>query len=143
MPDRAGAGHDRVRARDADATRRTLSLKSDRHIDRVAMQVGSIGYGIADVDPNAKSHRALRRGLAIKVWDLTLDLDGALHRAIDTVEYHEQRIAPCLDDTASVFLGRGINDFLTQPTQPFQRPRVVQSDEAAVADHVGIKHGDQ
>jgi hypothetical protein len=88
------------RARHADATRRALSLKSDRHIDRVAMQVCSIRYGVTNVDPNAKSHRAVRRGLAIKIWGLTLVLHGALHSAVNTLEYHQQRVAPGLDDTA-------------------------------------------
>jgi hypothetical protein len=78
------------RARNTDTTRLTLSLKSDSHIDRISMKICSIGYGIPDVDPDAKSHRAVGRGLAFKVWHLTLDLHGALHRAIDTVEYHEQ-----------------------------------------------------
>jgi hypothetical protein len=130
------------RARDADAARWTHSLKSRRYIDRVAMQVCPIDYGVADVDPDAKSHCAVRRGLAIKIWDLTLDLHCALHRAVDTVEYHKQRVAPSLDNTASVFLNRGINNLIPKPAQPLQRPYVVQSDQAAVADHVGIKHGD-
>jgi hypothetical protein len=43
------------RPRDANATRRTVSLKSHRHIDSVAMQVRSIGYGVADIDPDAEA----------------------------------------------------------------------------------------
>src|SRR5690242_21765602 len=43
------------RSRHADGARETLRLKSDRNIDRIAVQVGALGNCIADVDTDAEA----------------------------------------------------------------------------------------
>ena len=50
----------------------------------------------------------------------------------------KQGIAACLDDPAAVLADRRIDQTAAQRPQPHQRPGVVQADEAAIADHVGV-----
>ena len=52
-------------SRDADATGRTLGLKSRRHIDCITVQVSAIGNRIANVDPDTKADGSIRRLFAI------------------------------------------------------------------------------
>ena len=55
----------------------------------------------------------------------------------------EQRIAAGLDNPATVLLYRGIYQLSAQSPQSLEGSSVIQSDQAAVANHVGIDHGDQ
>jgi hypothetical protein len=94
------------RAREADATRRTLGLKSHRHIDSVAVQVCSIGYSVANIDPDAETNGPIGRLVAIQDRNLLLDSHSAADRTIDAVECNQQRVAPGLHDPAAVLLDR-------------------------------------
>ena len=52
------------RARDADGARRTFGLEPDRHVHRVAVQVGAVSDRVADVDPDAKADSPIGGWLA-------------------------------------------------------------------------------
>ena len=131
------------RPRDADATRRTFGLEPRRHIHRVAMQISSIGNRVANVDPDAKADGSIGRLVAVMDRNLLLHLHGAAHRSVDAVEHDEQRVAAGLDDPAAMLLDRRVDQVAPQSTQPLEGSRVVQPDQAAVADHIGIDDGDQ
>ena len=74
-------------SRDTDAAGRTLGLKPRSDIDHVAMQVGSIGNRIADVDPDAKPNYPIRRMVAIMGGHLLLHFYSTTHRPVDAIEY--------------------------------------------------------
>ena len=74
---------------------------------------------------------------------LLLHLHGTAHRSVDAVEHHEQGIAPGVDDPAAMLLDRWVDQVFAESPQPFERPNIVQADQAAVAHHVGMDDGDQ
>ena len=80
-----------------------------RHIHRIAMQVGSIGNRVADVDPDAKADGSIGRLVAIVDRNLLLHLHGAAHRAVYAVEHDQQRVAACLDNPAAMLLDRRVD----------------------------------
>jgi hypothetical protein len=91
-------------------------LKTDSHIDNISMQVRSVGYGIANTDPNPKSHRPTGWHIAVFRWDLFLDENGATYRAIDTVEHDQQGVAAGLDNAPPVLLDGWVDQLPTQGT---------------------------
>ena len=127
------------RSRDADAARRTLGLESCRHIHHIAVDVSAIGNHIAHVDADAEADGPIRRLVAIVDGHLLLHLHGTAHRSINAIEHDEQRIAPRVDDPAAMLLDRRVDQVSTQSPQPFERSNIVQADQAAVPDHVGIE----
>ncbi len=130
-------------SRDTYAARRAFGLQSDRHIDRVTMQVGSVRDRIADVDPDPKADSPIRWLVTVMDGNILLHLDCAAHCPIDAVEYHEQGVAAGLNNSAAMPLDGGIDEIAAEPAQPFEGFQVIQPDQAAVADHVGIDDGDQ
>ena len=74
---------------------------------------------------------------------LSLHRHGAAHRPVDAVEYDQQRVAAGLHDPATVLVDRWIDQVLTKLAQPLQRACIVQPDQPAVADHVGMDDSDQ
>jgi hypothetical protein len=64
-------------------------------------------------------------------------------RAIDAVEHHEQRITPSVDDPAAVRHQRRLDQVMAQPAHPIERSAIDQTDQPALADHVGMNHRDQ
>ena len=131
------------RSRDTDAARRTLGLKSCRHIHRIAVHVSAIGNRIANVDPDAEADGSIGRLVAIVDRNLLLHLHGTAHRSVDAVEHDEQGVAAGLDDPAAMLLDRRIDQLSAERTQSLEGSRVIQADQAAVAHHVGIDDGDQ
>ncbi len=131
------------RPRDADAARRAFGLEPGRHIHRVAMQVGSVGNRVADIDPDAKADGPIGRVVIIMVRNLLLHLHGAAHCSVDAVEHDQQRVAAGLNDPAAMLRDRRVDHIAPQSAQPFESSDVVKPDQAAVADHVGIDHGYQ
>ena len=131
------------RSRDTDTTGRTFSLKSCRNVHCVPVKVSPVCNRVANVDPNAEADGAVRRLIAIMVGHLLLHLHRTAHRTVDAVEHDEQEIAPSLDELATVLLYRRVYQVAAERTQPFERAYIIQSDQAAVADHIGIDDGDQ
>ena len=124
------------------AARRALSLEFYRHIDRVTVQIGAIRDRISDVDPDPKPDSQIRKLVAIKDGNTLLHLDRKTHCPIDTVEYHQQGVAAGLNNSAAMPVEGRIDDFAPEFAQPFERLQVIQPDQAAVADHVGIDDRD-
>ena len=79
-----------------------LSLESDRHIDRVTVQIGAIRDRIADVDTDPKPDSSIRKLVTIKDRNILLHLDRKAHCPIDTVEYHQQGVAAGLNNPAAM-----------------------------------------
>ena len=115
---------------------------SDCHIDRVTVQIGAIRDRITDVDPNPKADSPIRELVTIEDRNTLLHLDRKAHCPIDTVEYHQQGVAAGLNNSAAMPVEGRIDDFAPEFAQPFERLQVIQPDQAAVADHVGIDDRD-
>jgi hypothetical protein len=81
-------------SRNADAARRTLGLKPNRHVHPVAVQVSAIRNRVADVDPNAEANGVIRWYVTVVGWNVPLHPNGALHGTIDTIEHDESSGAP-------------------------------------------------
>ena len=107
------------------------------------MQIGSVCNRITDVDGDSEADSAIRWLIAVVYRDLLLHLHGTAHRPVDAVECDQQRIAPGLNDPATVLLDGGIDYLSSQRTQSLEGSGVIPSDQAAVANHVGVHNGDQ
>jgi hypothetical protein len=130
-------------AGNAYAARRALGLEPGRHIYPVAMQVGAIGKHVANVDADTKSDGAIGRLIAIVVRHPFLHVDSAAHSPVDAVEHDEQRIASGLNDPAAMLVDRWVDQNTAEGPQPLERSYIIQPNQAAVTDHIGIEHGDQ
>ena len=75
--------------------------------------------------------------------NLLLHLHRAAYCPVDAVEHDEQGIATSLDNPAAMLVYRRVYQVAAQSPQPFERASVVQSNETAIANHVGIDDGDQ
>ena len=122
---------------------RTLGLEPGRHIHAVAMQVRAIGDHVADVDADPKPDGPIGRLIAIVVRHLLLHFDRAAHRPVDAVEHDEQRVAAGLNDPPAMLVDRWVDQSVAESPKPFERSYVIQPNQTAVTDHVGIDHGDQ
>ena len=131
------------RAGDADAPRRTFGLKPRGHVHRVAMQVCTVGNRVTDVNPEPKTDGPVRRLIAIMDVNLLLYLHSTTHRPIDAVEDDEQGVTAGLNDSAAVLLYCGVYQVTAQRPQPLQGSHVVQANETAVTDHIGVDDRDQ
>ena len=131
------------RARDADAAYRALRLQPSGDIHAVAMQVRAVRDHVANVDTNAEANAPVGRLIAVIDRHLLLYLDRAAHCAIDAVECDQQRVAAGLHHSAAVLADCRVDQRAAQRAQTTQRASIVQADQAAVADHVGIDDSDQ
>ena len=131
------------RARDADAAYRALCLQSSGDVHAVAMQVSAVRDHVANVDADAEANAPVRRLIAVIDRHLLLYLDRAAHRAVDAVERDQQRVAAGLHHSAAVLADGRVDQCASQRAQAVQRTGIVQSNQAAVADHVGIDDSDE
>ena len=127
----------------ADASRRTLGLESDRDIHGVAMQVSAIGNRVTEVDADAEPDGTIRWLVSVLDRNLLLHLDRAAYGSVDAVEYQEEGVAPRLNDPAVMLLDRSVDQVGTQGPQALKCPLVIQPDQTAVTHHVGVDHNDQ
>jgi hypothetical protein len=107
------------------------------------MQVGAIGNRVAEVNPDAEADGSIRRLVTIADRNLLLHFHGTADRSVYAVEHDEQRVATGLDDPAAMLLDRRVDYVSTKSPQPLQSSGVIQPDQPAVADHVGIDHRDE
>ena len=75
--------------------------------------------------------------------NLLLYLHSTAHGPVNAVEHDEQRIATGLDDPAAVLFDRWVDQVRAESAQPFECSCVIQPDQTAVANHIGIDDGDQ
>jgi hypothetical protein len=66
------------------------------------MQIGPIRNRVAKIDPYAKADSSIGGLFAVVDRNLLLHLHGAPNGTVDAVENDQQRIAPSLNDPASV-----------------------------------------
>jgi hypothetical protein len=131
------------RLRDADAGRRTLSLEPRCHIHDVAVDVSSIGDHIADVDADANADGPIRGLVAIIGGDLLLHLRGTAYRTVNAVEHDEEGGTSRINNLAAMLVDRRIDQSPTEGPESFERAYIIQSNQTAVTDYVGIDRGDQ
>jgi hypothetical protein len=112
---------------DADGAWRAFSLKPGGDIDDVAMQVGSVGYYIADVEPDAEPDSQIGL-LAFVPGHTSLHRQSGTHRPIDTVEYGKQRVASGLDESAAMPIDRRIDNLIAQRPESIERSHVIDAD---------------
>jgi hypothetical protein len=74
---------------------------------------------------------------------LLLHLHRTTHRSVDAIENDKQGVAAGLNDPATMLINRGINYVGAKPTQPLECPGVIQTNQTAVADHIGVDYGNQ
>ena len=101
------------------------------------------GNHVADVDADAEADAPVGRLIAVIDRHLLLDLYRAAHCAIDAVERHQQQVAAGLHHSAAVLADRRVDQNAPQRAQAAQRAGIVQANQAAIADHVGIDDSDQ
>src|SRR4051812_6523009 len=106
------------------------------------MQIGALGDRVTDIDANAEADCTVGRLVLVGLRHPSLDLHSATDRSLDAVEYDQQRIAARLNYPASILRDRRADDVASDSPQPRERSHIVQTNETAVADHVGIDHGD-
>jgi hypothetical protein len=130
-------------ARDTYSAWRALSLKPGRYIHAVAMQVRTISNNIADVYANAKPDGPFGGLIAIIAGHLLLDTDRAAHCPIDAIEHDEQGVTTGLNNPPAMLVDSWADQSAAQPPKSCERSYVIPLNQAAVADHVGIDHGNQ
>ena len=130
-------------SRNADSARWALSLEPRRHIHCVAMQISPVGDGITEVNPDTEADGSIGWLISVKNRNLPLYLHSTPHRPIDAVKGDQQRIAAGLHDPTAVFIDCWVDQVSAERTQTLEGPGVVQSDQATVANHVGINDGNQ
>ena len=81
--------------------------------------------------------------VAIVARNLLLHLHGTPHGPVDAVEDDEQGIDPGLNDPATMLPDRRVYQVLPESPEPFQRSRIIQPNEAAIPNHVGIDDSNQ
>ena len=75
--------------------------------------------------------------------NLLLHLHGTAHRPVNAIEYDQQRIASSLNNPAAMLIDRRVYQVPAECPQTIERSRIVQANQTAVANHVGIQYGDQ
>ncbi len=131
------------RPRNADAARRTLGLESGRHIHYVAVDIEPIWNDIADVDVDAEADRLIGREVAIMGGHLLLHLHRATHCSVNALENDKQGVTCGIDEPSAMLGDRWVNQSAPESAEPFQCSDIIQSNQAAVANHVGMEDGDQ
>jgi hypothetical protein len=107
------------------------------------VQVGPIRNRVANVDSDTKADSLFRRLVAIQNWDLLLHFQSTPHSPINAIENNERGVAAGLHDLAAMFFDSWVDQVRTQSAEPFERPLIVDPDEAAVANHVGVHDRDE
>jgi hypothetical protein len=107
------------------------------------MQIHTIGNHIANVYADPKSDSPIGGLIAIVLRHLLLDSDRAAHGSFNAVEHDEQRVACGLNDPPAVLGDRPVDQSAAKRLKPCERSNVVQPNQAAVTNHVGMNYGDQ
>ena len=131
------------RTRDADASWRTFSLESCRHIHHVAMHVGAIWNHVSDVDTDAVPDRPIRGLVAIADGSLLLYPHGTTHCPVNAVEHDEQGVTCGIDDPTAVVSDRRVDKNDAKSPHSLKRPYIIQPNQTGVTYHISMKDGDQ
>jgi hypothetical protein len=107
-------------------------------VHAVAVDVVALDREIAEMNADAELHRAAPAG-AIRVLEILLDLDGALHAFDDAPEDGEHAVPGEIDDAAGVALGP-IRDAPLRVLERGDGRALVARHQAGVTDDVGAQH---
>ena len=80
-------------ARNAQPAGRACSFQSHGNVHAVAMEIGSVGESIADLDANSHIHCVSRAYCEFQFPDTALSFDGEFDRAEDAIECHQHPVA--------------------------------------------------
>ena len=116
----------------------TFGLQSSRDVDAVAVQVGSFRDNVTQLDAHPELDAPIDRMAGVMAWHFTLQLDRATDRVRDAVKDDQQGVAGCLENVPAKTLDCRIEQLFAQRPPPDQRANIVQADQPAVADHVGV-----
>jgi hypothetical protein len=72
-----------------------------------------------------------------------LHLHGATHCPIGAVEHDEKGVASRVDEPAAKLVDGWIDQIGAERPEPFERSYVIEPDQTAITDHVGVDHGNQ
>jgi hypothetical protein len=104
------------------------------------VDITAVWNHIADVDADAETgtDRPIGRLIAVAGWHLLLDLHRTAHCSVHAVEHHKQRIAAGIDDPAAMLLDGWVDSGTAESAEPFKRSNVIQVNQAAITNHVGM-----
>ena len=100
-------------------------MNSCGNVNRVPVQISPVCDCVAYVDPNTEADSSISRLLAVVDRNSLLHLHRAAYRPIDAVEHNQQRIAPSLDDPATMLLYGGVYQVSTERPKTIQRSCIV------------------
>ena len=129
-------------ARDAHAARVRQALEPGRDIDAVAENIPVLQHHIADIDADAKLHPAVFFEIVVRMRELVLDVDRALHRRQRAAERGQNAVARGAADP-SLMAGDQPVGHATKSRQGRERSFLVDLHHAAVAGDVGGEDGDE
>ena len=123
---------------DADSAGLGKRLQPRGHVDAVAVDVVALDDDVAEVDADAErdSRPRILRGRRI-----ALDEKRAVDRIDDAGEFDQRAVADQFDDAAAMLGNRRVEQRLAMPLQGGERPGLVTTHQAGVADDVGRKDG--
>ena len=98
-----------------------------------------IAYVYADAEPD----RPIGGLTKIVGGNLVLHLHGTAYGSINAIENHKQRIAPRINNSATIFSNRRVYQHAAENAQPFECSGIVQPNQAAVTNHIGMDDSDQ
>ena len=113
-----------------------------RDVHAVAVHVGAVQDGVAQVDADAEADTAVGLRIPVQCRHATLDYHRGLNRALDAVEYGKQRVSRGLSNNAAIANDRRVDEFAPQPPQPRNGASIIQTDQPTVADHISM-HDDR
>ena len=115
---------------DTDAAGIGERFQARGDVDAIAVDVVAIDDNVAEVDANPEDDAVFR-------LDGALDVERTADRVDDTSELDEGAIADQLDHPAPVARDRRIEDAFPVALQGAERPGLIGTDHAGIADHVG------
>ena len=130
-------------ARDTDATRRAFGLEPRSDIHRVPVQISPVSDCIANVDADTEADGPIKGLVAVVDGNLLLHLHRTTHGPVYAIEHNQQGIAARLDDPTVMFTYCWVDYPPAKASQPFEGSSVVKPNQAAVASHISVDHGDQ
>ena len=118
-------------------TRFGQALQPGRHVDPIAEQIVILDHDVAQVDPHANDNPPVFRQGLVGSLRRGLERDRALDGVDGAGEFHEDAIAHGLDQAAMMLRQERLKDRFASGIERSQRPRLIHTHEAAVADHIG------
>ena len=114
-----------------------MRFQPGRDVHAVAENVVSVHDHVAQIDADAELDATILRDIFIPAGHGPLDFGRAGHGIHDAGELDQHAVAGDLDDTTVVLRDLAVDEFPAMGLERAERRRLVQTHQAAVADHVG------